>query len=79
MHVIRDKQVRLSVAVIIEPRGAGAEICIVNAALRRHVAKMPVAFVVEQPVAVERRDVNIGQAVVVVVSNRNAHAIHLDV
>ena len=45
----------------------------------RHVAKLAVAFVVEQAVAVERGDVDVVAAVVVVVGHRHADAVHLDI
>ena len=43
------------------------------------VAELAVAFVVEQAVAFERGDVDVVAAVVVVVADGHAHAVHLDV
>ena len=45
----------------------------------RHVAELAAAFVVEQPVAFERGDVDVVAAVVVVVADGDAHAVHLDI
>ena len=45
----------------------------------RHVAKLAAAFVVEQAVAFERGDVDVVAAVVVVVGDGHAHAVHFDV
>ena len=44
-----------------------------------HVAELAAAFVVEQTVAFERGDVDVVAAVVVVVADGHAHAVHLDV
>ena len=44
-----------------------------------HVAELAAAVVVEQAVAVERGDVDVVAAVVVVVADGDAHAVHLDV
>ena len=43
------------------------------------VAELAAAFVVEEAVAVERGDVDVVAAVVVVVADGDAHAVHLDV
>ena len=43
------------------------------------VAELAAAFVVEQAVAVEGGDVEVVAAVVVVVADGHAHAVHLDV
>ena len=43
------------------------------------VAEFAVAFVVEQAVAFERGDVDVVAAVVIVVADGDAHAVHLDV
>ena len=77
--IIRDQQIGLAVFVVVEPGGAGSKIRVVNAAQRGNVAKMAAPFVMEQAVAVERRDVDVGLAVVVVIGDGHSHAIHLDV
>ena len=41
--------------------------------------ELAVAFVVKQAVAFERRDVDVIAAVVVVVADGHAHAVHLDI
>ena len=43
------------------------------------VAELAAAFVVEQAVAFERGDVDVVAAVVVVIGDGHAHAVHLDV
>ena len=45
----------------------------------RYVAKLAVAFVVEETIAFERGDVDVVAAVVIVIGDRNAHAIHLHI
>ena len=68
-----------AVLVVIEPRGARAEVRVGDARRLRHVAELEVPFVAEQPIAFERRDVDVVPAVVVVVADGDAHAVHLDV
>ena len=43
------------------------------------VAEFAVAFVVEEVVAIERGDVDVVAAVVVVIGDGHAHAVHFDV
>ncbi len=79
LHVVRDEQIELAVAIVIEPGGAGAEIRVLDAGCGGDVAELAAAFVVEQPVAFERGDVDVLAAVVVVVGDRHSHAVHLDI
>ena len=79
LHVVGDEQVQLAVAVVIEPCGAGAEIRVLDAGRLCDVAELAVALVVEQAVAFERGDVDVVAAVVIVVGDGDAHAVHLDV
>ena len=44
-----------------------------------HVAELAVALVVEQMVAFERGDVDIVAAIVIVIADGYAHAVHLDI
>src|SRR5262249_35921211 len=52
---------------------------VVDARLGRHVAEAPTPLVVKQAIAVERGDVEVVAPVVVVVADRDSHAVHLDV
>ena len=79
LHVVGDEQVGLAVAVVVEPGGAGAEVGVFDPRRGRHVPEPAAALVVEQPVAVERGEVDVLAAVVVVVARRDAHAVDLDV
>ena len=45
----------------------------------RDVGELAAAFVVEQAIALERGDVDVVAAVVVVVADGDAHAVHLDI
>jgi hypothetical protein len=50
-----------------------------NARALGHIAKFPIAFVVKKMIAVERGNVHIVAAIIVVVGDGDAHAVHFDV
>src|SRR6202035_2112406 len=79
LHVVGDEEVELAVAVVVDPGGAGAEAGVPDAGGGGDVPELAAALVVEEMVAVERGDVDVLAAVVVVVPDGHPHAVHLDV
>ena len=79
LHIVRDEQVQLAVAIVIEPRRAGAEARVLNARALGHIAKFSVALVVKKMIAIERGDVHVFAAVVIVIGNGDAHSVHFDI
>jgi len=74
VNVTRDKKIDAAVAVVIGPGGAGAESAGAYSGLFGYVFKLAVAQVVIERVAAVAGDVNILQAVVVVIGYGHAHA-----
>ena len=79
LDVVRDEEVELAVAVVVEPGGAGREGGVAQAGLRGHVAELAGAFVVKEVVAAESGDVDVVAAVVIVIADRHAEAVDFDV
>ena len=67
LHIVGDEQVHLAVAIVIQPRGAGAEIRILDPGGFGDIGELAVAQVVKQAVALQRRDVHVFAAVIVIV------------
>ncbi len=78
LDVVRDEQIEEAVAVVVEPGGARREAGIGDARPIGDIHEPPAARVAKQVVASERRDVEVGAAVVVEVGARHAHPVHLD-
>ncbi len=74
VHITRHEEIDLAVAIIVCPGCAGAEASRADSSLVGYVFKFAVAKVVIQRVAAEAGDVDILQAVVVVVGYGDAHA-----
>ena len=55
------------------------KLALLNSGRLRDVAEFAVAFVVKQMVAVERGNVDVVAAVVIVIGHGHAHAVHFDV
>lgn len=54
LNVVADEEIGLAVAVVVEPGGAGAKGFVCDARGGGDIAELEVAFVVEEPVSVER-------------------------
>src|SRR6266700_847487 len=79
LHVIRDYQIKLAVAVVIYPCGAGGELIRPpHSSGLCCIRKCAVAVVVKQVALTERSDEQIVEAVVVVISDSNAEPEHGD-
>ena len=78
VHIIRDEQIEMPIAVVVEPRGRCREPGRADARACGHVHERAAARVVEQTVAVQAGDVQIRTPVVVVVGRRDAEPVHLD-
>src|ERR1700683_1030378 len=74
MHVTGDEEVYAAVAIVVRPGGSRAEAARTDASLLGYIFKLAVAQVVIQRVAAIAGDVNILQAVVVVVGHGHAHS-----
>src|SRR5207247_6387776 len=61
--------------VVIKPCGAGSPAGSAQAGLFRHIRKRPIAIVVIQNAAAVLRDVEIGPAVIIIVSYGGAHPV----
>ena len=79
-HVVAHEQIEKSVAVEVEPQRRCAERRPTGEAARpRDVGEGAFAVVVKEPVLSDARDQQIGKAVVVVIADRDAHPVHLNV
>ncbi len=78
LDVAGDEQVQAAVAVVVEPEGARREPGVADAGLRGDVFEAAASVVTEQAARAERRDVDVGVAVVVEVRRRDAKPVHLD-
>ena len=76
-HVVGDEEIELAVAVVVEPGRARRETGIGDAGLRRHIDERARPRVAKQAIGAERRDVEIGPAVVVVVAGGHAEPVEL--
>src|SRR6185369_2968772 len=76
VDVVADEEIELAVVVIVEPGGARGKTWIADAGGFGYVEKLAAAEVVEEMVWADAGDVDVGVAVVVVVSRGDADAIH---
>ena len=75
LHVVGDEQVEPAVAVVVHKRRAGAEVGVDDAGGPGDVGELEGAVVAIQPIALERRDVEVLVAVVVDIACRDAHPV----
>src|SRR5260370_17134315 len=73
IDVIREHQIKETVAVVIPERSAGGPASVGNAGFGGHIGEGAVPVVVVKNVAAETGHVKIGPAVVVVVTDRSTH------
>src|ERR1700680_3530868 len=59
LYVVGDEQIELAVAIVVEPRGAGAKAGVVDPGGGGDVAEVAAALVVKEGSTVERGDVHI--------------------
>src|SRR5258707_7323171 len=79
-HVIADEKIEQAIAIIVEPeRGGAKRLTHAQATGARYIEKSSLARVAKQPVLPHASDQNIGKAVIVVVTDRDAHSVHLDI
>ena len=80
LHVIADEEVEQAVAIVIEPEGRGAEAeAVAESALGGDVDECAFAGVAKEAVLADAGDENVGKAVVVVIADGDAHAVHFNV
>ena len=77
LDVVAHEQIELSVIVVIQPGRTGAPVVgrTAHACLQGRLPEFPVAFVVKKMIAPDRGDEYVVQSIVVVVANRNTHAV----
>ena len=73
VHVVTDKQVNESVAIVIGKRRSRGPSAIAYAGLFGNVGEGTVSVVAIQHVASQASDINIGPAIVVIIAHRSAH------
>src|SRR5882762_7562338 len=79
-HVVANEKIKEAVAVIIEPERGGAEsLTHAQATGARYIEKSSLARVAKQPVLPHASDQDIGKAVIVIVTDCDAHSVHLDI
>ena len=79
LDVVADQQIQQAVAIEIEPERRGAEgAAAAQAGLFGDVDEVAAPGVLKQAVLADGGDQNIGEAVVVVVGDGHAHAVHFD-
>src|ERR1043166_9914677 len=75
IHVTHYKQIETTIAIVVEPAGAGGPPTVDFGKLVRDVAESTVAIVVIQAIGLVAGDKQIHEAIVVVISGGNAHAV----
>ena len=75
IEVAGDEQVQLAVVIVIEKTRRGGPAAAFDARARRHVRERAIAIVVIEDVVAVTRDVDIREAVIVVVAGGNPHAV----
>src|SRR5271165_275406 len=79
LNIVGDEQVQLSVAIVIQPRGAGAETGVPDSRCRGHVLELAAALVVKEMISSERGDINILASIVVIVGHRHTDAVNFHI
>ena len=80
LHVVADKEIEQAIAVVVEPqRGRAESFALPQSAGVGHIDERAFAGVAEQAVLSDAGDQNVREAVVVVIANRDAHAVHFDI
>ena len=77
LHIVADKEIQQSVAVVVEPDGGGAErLSATQSARLRNIDESTFSRVLEKPVLTYAGNKDVGIAVVIVISDGDAHAVH---
>ncbi len=80
LHVVADKKIEQPIAIVVEPQCGSAEsLSFSQPAAVGHIDKRAFAGIAEQAVLSHARDQDVREAVVVVVADRHAHAVHFDI
>ena len=80
LHVVADEEIEKAVAVVVEPKGGGAEAFpLAEPGRIGDINERSFSCVTEEAVLTNTRDEDIGISVVVVVADSNAHAVELDI
>jgi len=74
VHITRDEQIHVAIAVVVGPGGAGAEAAHANSSLCRYIFECAVAFVAIEHVAAVAGDIKVQQSIIVKIGNRHSHA-----
>ena len=77
LHIVGDHQVEFAVAIVIDPRRAGAELVRSPHPCRlRDVRERAVPVVVEEVALAKGGNEHVVKAVIVVITYRHAHSVH---
>ena len=77
---LADEEVKQAITVVVEPQRGGAETGVAREArFGRHVNERTLARVVKETALANRGNENIGEAVVIVIGDGNAHTVDFDV
>ncbi len=78
LDIVADEEIETAVAVVIEPESRSTEsLAVAESGGPRHVYECAFAGIAEQTILTHARNQDVGQAVVVVVADGDAHAIHV--
>ena len=75
VQIVRYEKIKAPIAVIINPRGAGAPTQVIDPGLDGDIGERPVAVVVIENVMSEVCDVEVLEAVIIVVTDSDSHSV----
>src|ERR1051326_5489313 len=79
LHIMADKQIQQAIFVRVHPRTTRTPSLALNARGACHLAEAPSSPIAEQPAATDAAHVQVGAAIIVVISPGTAHSVHGDV
>src|SRR5207302_2012093 len=75
LHELAHKQIEFAVVVVVEPHGAGGPAGCGDSRFLSHIRKRAIAVVVVQDASAVLRDVDVREAVTVIIAHRDALAV----
>jgi len=80
LNIVADKQVQQSIPIVVEPDGGSAEaFAIAKTACFGDIYKGPLPRVLEEAILADTGNQDVRETIVVVVSDRHSHAVHLHI
>ena len=77
LHVVSHEQVQLAIVVVVEPYGAAGKAAACQLCPSCHIGEAAVAEISEQVAGTYRGDVDVFFAIIVIIADGAAHAVHL--